>query len=52
MVQWFELTTFGTWVSSHNHYTSDQSYKQFTIVTYDSRVVIWGIFKSGMTLES
>ena len=22
------------------------------IVIYDSRVVIWGIFKSGMTLES
>ena len=29
-----------------------QSYKHFTIVNYDSRVVIWGIFKSGMTLES
>ena len=29
-----------------------QSYKQFTIVIYDSRVVIWGNFKSGMTLES
>ena len=24
-----------------------QSYKHFTLVNYDSRVVIWGIFKSG-----
>ena len=32
--------------------TSGQSYKHFTIVNYDSRVVIWGIFKSGTTLES
>ena len=31
---------------------SGQSYKQFTLVIYDSRVVIWGIFKSGITLES
>ena len=29
-----------------------QSYKHFTLVNYDSRVVIWGIFQSGMTLES
>ena len=29
-----------------------QSYKQFTLVIYESRVVIWGIFKSGTTLES
>ena len=29
-----------------------QSYKGSTIVIYDSRVVIWGIFKSGTTLES
>ena len=29
-----------------------QSYKSSTIVNYDSRVVIWGIFKSGTTLES
>ena len=28
-----------------------QSYKQFRIVIYESRVVIWGIFKSGTTLE-
>ena len=26
--------------------------KHFTIVIYDSRVVIWGVFKSGTTLES
>ena len=32
--------------------TSGQSYKQFMLVIYDSRVVIWGIFKSGTTLES
>ena len=31
---------------------SGQSYKHFTILNYDSRVIIWGIFKSGMTLES
>ena len=30
---------------------SGQSYKQLTLVFYDSRVVLWGIFKSGMTLE-
>ena len=29
-----------------------QSYKQFRIVIYDPRVVIWGNFMSGMTLES
>ena len=28
------------------------SYKHFTIVIYDPRVVIWSIFKSGTTLES
>ena len=26
--------------------------KQFTLIIYDSRVVIWGIFKLGTTLES
>ena len=31
---------------------SGQSYKQFTLVIYNSRVVIWGNFKSGTTLES
>ena len=31
--------------------TSGQSYKQFMFVIYDSRV-IWGIYKSSMTLES
>ena len=29
-----------------------QSYKTFTLINYDSRVVKWGIFKSGTTLES
>ena len=29
-----------------------QSYKHFMLVNYDSRVVIWGIFQSGTTLES
>ena len=28
-----------------------QYYKHFTLVNYDSRVVIWGIFQSGTTLE-
>ena len=32
--------------------TCGQSYKHFTLVNYDSRVVIWGIFQSGTTLES
>ena len=31
--------------------TCGQSYKHFTLVNYNSRVVIWGNFKSGMTLE-
>ena len=35
-----------------NQVTSGQSYKQFTLVIFDSRVIIWGIFKSDMTLES
>ena len=30
--------------------TSGQSYKGSTIVKFVSRVVIWGIFKSGATL--
>ena len=29
----------------------DQSYKQFTLVIHESGVVLWGIFKSGTTLE-
>ena len=29
-----------------------QSYKHFMLINYDSRVVIWGIFQSGTTLES
>ena len=32
--------------------TSGQSYKHFTLVIYDSSVVIWGIFKSGTPLGS
>ena len=31
--------------------TNGQSYKTFTLITNDSRVVKWGIFKSGTTLE-
>ena len=31
---------------------SGQSYKHFTIIIYDPRVIIRGVFKSGMTLES
>ena len=30
---------------------SGQSYKQFTLIIYESRVVLWGILKSGTTLE-
>ena len=40
------------WGKNHCTYVCGQSYKQFTLVNYDSRVVIWGIFQSGMTLES
>ena len=29
-----------------------QSYNHFTIINYDSSIVIWGIFKSGTTLEA
>ena len=29
-----------------------QSYNHFMLVNYDSSVVIWGIFKSGTTLEA
>ena len=32
--------------------TCGQYYKHFTLVNYNSRVVIWGIFQSGTTLES
>ena len=32
--------------------TSGQPYKLFMLVIYKFRVVIWGIFKSGTTLES
>ena len=40
------------WFNFWDEYYCDQSYKHFTLVNYDSRVVIWGIFKSGSTLES
>ena len=33
-------------------HTCGQSYKQFMLIIYNSRVVIWGIFKSSTTLES
>ena len=36
----------------HDITSCGQSYKHFTLVNYDSRVVIWGIFQSGTTLES
>ena len=35
-----------------NNALCGQSYKQFTLVIYNSTVVIWDIFKSGTTLES
>ena len=31
---------------------SGQSYRHFTIINYNSRVVMWGIFKPGTTLKS
>ena len=41
------------WASAElTHSNCGQSYKASTIVNYGSRVVIWGIFKSGTTLES
>ena len=39
--------TFATGSRTFGH-----CYKHFMLVNYDSRVIIWGIFKSGMTLES
>ena len=38
--------------NSNSAATCGQSYKRFMLVMYDSRVVIWGIFKSGMPLGS
>ena len=35
----FELTTFGTCVSSLYHKTSGQSYKHFMLINYNSGVV-------------
>ena len=34
------------------HFSCLQSYKQFALVICKSTVIIWGIFKSGTTLES
>ena len=39
-------------VVNNSKLISGQSYKASTIVNYDSTVVIWGIFKSGTTLDS
>ena len=44
----FYLFRFSCFTSAE--LTSGQSYKQFMLVIYESRVVIWGIFKSGTTL--
>ena len=48
------LTNFCTKVAQifDDFLISDQSYKGSTIVNYNARVVIWGILKSGMTLEA
>ena len=50
------ITTFcGNKVSKgapNRHKTSGQSYETFMLINYDSRVLIWGIFQSGTTLES
>ena len=43
---------FSSSITSESEKISDQSYKQFMLVIYDSRVVRWGIFKSATTLES
>ena len=40
------------WLKIFDHPISGQPYKASMIVNYNSRVVIWGIFKSGTTLES
>ena len=39
------------WLRTSLRQTCGQSYKWFTLAIYDSRVVIWSIFKSGTTLE-
>ena len=49
---WLSQSRCGSVGKAINSETSGQSYKQFTIVIYDSRVVIWGNFKSNTTLES
>ena len=38
-------------IKSGSKETSGKSYKHFTLVNYDSRVVIWSNFQSGTTLE-
>ena len=40
-----------TFSQFYNIHQCGQSYKQFTLLIQESGVVIWGIFKSGMTLE-
>ena len=48
----FENIAAPLFISGFNTENSGQSYNHFTIVNYDSSVVIWGIFKSGTTLEA
>ena len=43
----YDLRGFMRWATA-----SGQSYKHFMLINYNSSVVIWGVFKSGTTLES
>ena len=64
LFDWFGFSSWNRFLQQHiflfgqikSCYTggviSGQSYNHFTIVNYDSSVVIWGIFKSGTTLEA
>ena len=47
-----EQRTLGVDTECENHCTAVTNLiKHFTLINYDSRVVIWGIFQSGTTLE-
>ena len=51
MVVGWGTTSAGGSLSSGKGLLCGQFYKQFMLVIYESRVVIWGIFKSGTTLD-
>ena len=53
VASWFAPTASGlTYPGALSSDDTYKSYKGSTIINYDSEVVLWGIFKSGTTLES